>query len=999
MTEQHVMPAVSDTNEVQGRQDAQETIAEYRYPGSPPFADTDIDRELFRGRRNEIDHVLHSILSVDLFVVYAISGVGKTSLLTAGVLEPLRQRQYFPVVVRLNDPTITPAALIDAQIRDAGDKAEGITVSRHPSTRDVEPSTLWDLLSGLEIWRGNTLQHLILVFDQFEELFTLDWSDEQRDQFIEQLGQVLRRHRSEDPEQGDGSPLPPPDVKIVLIVREDSLGELEALAAHVPQIMRHRFRLDGLSPESAKAAIREPAAIDDARLITQRFSYTDGAAQAILSFLRAREVHGRPSLTRSIDPSQLQIICQHIERSIVPTKTGEADSDSVVEITEADLGDKEGLERILRDFYRNELAAFSSKERVLVRQLCEVGLINRYGRRLSLEEGQICGEFRLTKPTLEKLVDRRLLRAEPRVGSVYYELAHDTLTAPILAYRDEARSARRQRRRRVFGTVFGLCLAAAVALVVALRNDSSQTGNDASVRGTQTIAVGESVSGEIQGGDRYGVFAVEAPAGQPLVIEVVPDDDRLDAVLEVTDPDGFVQEVDAGSKGDAESVIVYAAEAARHQVTISGSDSSGDFRLSVQRAGVVDLDVGDSVSDAVEAGKPGGVFGFEAPAGQPLIVEVVPDENPVESDESLDVALDLRDPDGLDQYADAGGGGAAEVVVVDGSGAGRFLVVVTGYGSTTGDYQLSIRPADVVDVAVGGAASGAIESGTPSGVFEFEAPAGQPLVVEVGSGKNLDAVLVVRDPVGEDMNVDDGGIGGTESVIVDGSVAGRHLVIVTGFGSTTGEYQLSIRPADVVDVAVGGSVSGAVEAGTRSGVFAFEAPIGPPLIVEVVPDDSLDAVLVVRGPDGVNHYLDDGGSGAAEVVVVDSSVAGRHLVIVSGYGSTTGGYQLSIRPADVVDVAVDGSVSGAIEAGTRSGVFAFEAQTGQPLVVEVVPDDSLDAVLVVRDPDGVDQYYDDGGNGEVEEVVVDDSVAGRHLVVVTGYGSTTGQYELSVRPD
>jgi Novel STAND NTPase 1 len=998
MTEQHVMPALSDTSELHGKQEAQETAAEYRYPGSPPFADTDIDRELFRGRRNEIDHVLHSILSVDLFVVYAISGVGKTSLLTAGVLEPLRQRQYFPVVVRLNDPTSTPAALIDAQIRDAGDKAGGITVSRHPTTRDVEPSTLWDLLSGLEIWRGNTLQHLVLVFDQFEELFTLDWSDEQRDQFIEQLGEVLRHHRSQDPEQGDGSPLPPPDVKIVLIVREDSLGELEALAAHVPQIMRHRFRLDGLSPESAKAAICEPAAIDDARLITQRFSYTDGAAQAILNFLRAREVHGRPSLTRSIDPSQLQIICQHIERSIVPTKLGEVDSDSAVEITEADLGDKEGLERILRDFYRNELAAFSSKERVLVRQLCEVGLINRYGRRLSLEEGQICGEFRLTKPTLEKLVDRRLLRAEPRVGSVYYELAHDTLTGPILAYRDEARSARRQRRRRVLGTAFGLCLAAAVALVVALRNDSSQTGND-SASGTETIAVGESVSGAIEGGDRYDVFAVEAPAGQPLVIEVSPDDDRLDAVLEVSDPDGFVQEVDAGSKGDAESVIVYAAEASRHQVTISGSDSTGDFQLSVQRAGVVDLDVGDSVSDAVEAGKPGGVFGFEAPAGQPLIVEVVPDENPVESDESLDVALDLRDPDGLDQYADAGGGGAVEVVVVDGSGAGRYLAVVTGYGSTTGEYQLSIRPADVVDVAVGSAVSGAIEAGTRSGVFEFEAPAGQPLVVEVGSGKNLDAVLDVRDPVGEDMNVDDGGIGGTESVVVDGSVAGRHLVIVTGYGSTTGEYQLSIRPADVVDVAVGGSVSGAVEAGTRSGVFAFEAPAGPPLIVEVVPDDSLDPVLVVRGPDGVNHYLDDGGSGAAEVVVVDSSVPGGHLVIVSGYGSTTGAYQLSIQPADVVDVPVDGSVSGAIEGGTRSGVFAFEAPAGQPLAVEVVPDDNLDAVLVVRDPDGVDQYVDDGGSGGVEDVVVDGSAAGRHLVVVTGYGSTTGQYELSVRPD
>ena len=52
-----------------------------RYPGSPPFGDTEVDRLLFRGRAAETDEVLHSILSYDLFLVYAVSGMGKTSLL------------------------------------------------------------------------------------------------------------------------------------------------------------------------------------------------------------------------------------------------------------------------------------------------------------------------------------------------------------------------------------------------------------------------------------------------------------------------------------------------------------------------------------------------------------------------------------------------------------------------------------------------------------------------------------------------------------------------------------------------------------------------------------------------------------------------------------------------------------------------------------------------------------------------------------------------------
>jgi len=96
-------------------------------------------------------------------------------------------------------------------------------------------------------------------------------------------------------------------------------------------------------------------------------------------------------------------------------------------------------------------------------------------------------------------------------------------------------------------------------------------------------------------------------------------------------------------------------------------------------------------------------------------------------------------------------------------------------------------------------------------------------------------------------------------------------------------------------------------------------------------------------------------------------------------------------------VAVDDSVSGSIEAGNPGGVFQFEAPADQPLVVEVGPDDSLDAVVEVRGPGGLDEYADDGSSGGVEEVVVDEPVAGRYLVVVTGYGSTTGEYELSLR--
>jgi len=90
-------------------------------------------------------------------------------------------------------------------------------------------------------------------------------------------------------------------------------------------------------------------------------------------------------------------------------------------------------------------------------------------------------------------------------------------------------------------------------------------------------------------------------------------------------------------------------------------------------------------------------------------------------------------------------------------------------------------------------------------------------------------------------------------------------------------------------------------------------------------------------------------------------------------------------------------VSGGIEAGNPGGVFQFDARANQPFAVELGPDNSLDAVLEVKGPGGFDEYADAGSSGAEEEVIVNNRVAGRYLVVVTGYESTTGEYELSLQ--
>ncbi|MCK5313457.1 MAG: hypothetical protein KAJ62_15180, partial [Desulfobacteraceae bacterium] len=69
---------------------------DYRYPGSRPFTDTHVDRRLFFGRGDEKQSFFHMALAEKLVVIYAKSGMGKTSLLNAGIMKELRAEHYLP---------------------------------------------------------------------------------------------------------------------------------------------------------------------------------------------------------------------------------------------------------------------------------------------------------------------------------------------------------------------------------------------------------------------------------------------------------------------------------------------------------------------------------------------------------------------------------------------------------------------------------------------------------------------------------------------------------------------------------------------------------------------------------------------------------------------------------------------------------------------------------------------------------------------------------------
>src|SRR5574337_75668 len=77
-----------------------------RYPGAHPFGDDSLSRVLFKGRDVEANALTNMILTNRLVVLFARSGLGKSSLLNAGVMERLRSEGFAPLMIRLNNPQL-----------------------------------------------------------------------------------------------------------------------------------------------------------------------------------------------------------------------------------------------------------------------------------------------------------------------------------------------------------------------------------------------------------------------------------------------------------------------------------------------------------------------------------------------------------------------------------------------------------------------------------------------------------------------------------------------------------------------------------------------------------------------------------------------------------------------------------------------------------------------------------------------------------------------------
>ncbi len=450
-----------------------------RYPGTQPFSDSADDRARFFGRSAEGDELYLRVLSVDLLIQFGKSGLGKTSLLQAWLFPRLREKAFLPVMIRLNQAGESLASTVERAIEQAC-QTEGLQFT--PNT----PAGVWELLSTITVWRDDLLLTPVLVFDQFEEVFTL--RDAQfRDDLTAELGaltsgvppQRLRADRSGAPSQSR------PKVKIVISLREDYLGALQEFSAAIPTLFNERLRLEPLAETAAREAIIGPARLiagsGEAPYWAPAFDFEAPALEGMLAYLRGKFA--------VIEPFQLQLLCRHAEK-IAYAKRGQPNN--TVTLTSADFAGSQGYDSVLKNFYHDTLQKLPAPQRKKARELCEEALLNSAGHRMMLEEGQIQSEFGVNAASLSTLSQERLVRRERRMESAFYEISHDRLAESILKSKP-FRLPKRWRRR--FWTAAVLAPVVVVGLGVWVSQIRSERQK---AEGLASFMLGEKFLGEVR---------------------------------------------------------------------------------------------------------------------------------------------------------------------------------------------------------------------------------------------------------------------------------------------------------------------------------------------------------------------------------------------------------------------------------------------------------------------------------------------------------------------
>lgn len=415
--------------------------------------------EIIYGRKGEIQSLSQYIFNNTQTVLYGRSGIGKTSILNAGIFPKARLEGMIPVCIRLkHDDVDNYIWQVRAAIKDSGLKMKSILPAIDGHTNE----SLWEFMHRHEFYNEDgALRVPLLVFDQFEEIFTLQKNENTKREFFKQLGNLLndvkpdyiaeyekkkRQMQSENQEtkvvssgalkglsirlnirKADGDEqnaaryLEHPDYHIVFAMREDFLSSLELYASSIPVMRDNRFGLLPINEEQAAQIILRPVP----ELISK------AVAKLIIEKVTGRtdfELDGKPEI--EVDAAVLSLFLSRLY-----IKKPETDPQITAELVNTYSG------HIIRDFYLESITSNEETHELLSENtilLLENQLLTREGRRNNVSRSDLIAQG-VTSEELNILIDKRkLLRQFNHGNDIRIEYIHDIL-CPVVKERKEQR--------------------------------------------------------------------------------------------------------------------------------------------------------------------------------------------------------------------------------------------------------------------------------------------------------------------------------------------------------------------------------------------------------------------------------------------------------------------------------------------------------------------------------------------------------------------------------
>ncbi|MCG5213150.1 nSTAND1 domain-containing NTPase [Streptosporangium soli] len=378
------------------------------------------DRARFFGRTRESQEISTLWSGNLLTVLFGPSGVGKTSVLHAGVLPAIDPARYDVLPTgRVSHGSAFPTAALP----EHNPYTFALLSSWSPAESPIQLSglTIADFLRrrAMRLDRYGDPVPVLVAIDQFEEIFSdFRHRERYRHPFIRELADALQEC---------------PDVRLLVSVRQDYIAEVLPYEGLLGRGLRARFKLAMLSPAAGLEAVSGPLAG------TGR-SFAPGAASSLvrdLSTITVTSALGERSTisTDEVEPTQLQVICSTLWESLPA---------GVRVITREHIARHADVDHTLAAFCERALAEVSEAYGVPAARLwswLRETFITEMGRRDTAYEG-MSSTAGMPNPVVHALIDRHILKTEMRSGSRWCELQHDRLIQPILLGEADAPGAR-----------------------------------------------------------------------------------------------------------------------------------------------------------------------------------------------------------------------------------------------------------------------------------------------------------------------------------------------------------------------------------------------------------------------------------------------------------------------------------------------------------------------------------------------------------------------------